>query len=104
MELLSTLGGDKKSYQENKRELWKLDDVEITIDEWPFLEPYVEIEGIYEEAVKNMAQQLGFNYAEALFGTVTTIYSKKYGIPEETINNKIPKIVFEMENPFVKDA
>lgn len=103
VELLSALACEKKSYQENKRELWELGDVEITIDEWPFLEPYVEIEGASEEAVKNVARQLGFAYDDALFGTATTLYSKKYGLAEETINNNIPKIVFDMENPFLQD-
>ena len=43
--LLTSIGCQKKAYQENKRELWKLGQVEVTIDEWPFLDPYVEIEG-----------------------------------------------------------
>ncbi|MDP3778952.1 MAG: class IV adenylate cyclase [bacterium] len=103
-ELLTTLGCAKKAYQENNRELWKLDGVEITIDEWPFLEPFVEVEGDSEESVKNVSEKLGFNYRDALFGTVTTLYAKKYGIAENVINNEIPKIVFEMENPFLTDA
>ena len=32
-ELLNTLGCQERAYQETKRELWKLDGVEITIDE-----------------------------------------------------------------------
>jgi len=100
-ELLALLGAQKKAYQENKRELWTLNGVEITIDEWPFLEPFVEIEGNSEEVVKNVSEKLGFNYQDAIFGSVTTLYSKKYGILEKVINNDIPKIVFEMENPFI---
>ena len=42
---LESIGCVQKAYQESKRELWMLDDVEITIDEWPFLEPFVEVEG-----------------------------------------------------------
>lgn len=99
-EFLTTLGCEKTSYQENRRELWKLDDVEITIDEWPFLEPYVEVEGNSEDVVKDVSKKLGFNYQDAMFGTVTTLYSKKYNIPEMVINNNILKIIFEMQNPF----
>lgn len=51
VEFLEKIGCRKKSYQESKRELWLMDGVEITIDEWPFLEPYVEIEGESEKKV-----------------------------------------------------
>lgn len=59
---LVTMGCRKKSYQETRRELWILDGVEITIDEWPFLEPCVEVEGRSEEAVKNVSEKIGFDY------------------------------------------
>ena len=101
-EILTLLGAPKKAYQENKRELWKLNGVEITIDEWPFLEPFVEVEGNSEEAVKKASEVLGFNYSEALFCSVTTLYSRKYQLPEATINNDVPKIIFDMENPFIR--
>ncbi len=100
-ELLVLLGAHKTAYQENKRELWKFNGVEVTIDEWPFLEPFVEIEGDSEDAVKNASEKLGFDYKDAIFGSVTTLYSKKYAVAEKAINNEIPKIVFKMENPFM---
>lgn len=80
-----------------------LDDVEITIDEWPFLEPFVEVEGKSEEAVKAVSEKIGFTYNDALFCAVGTLYSKKYNLDEDIINNKTPKIVFEMENPFLRE-
>jgi adenylate cyclase, class 2 len=101
-ELLIFLGCDKKAYQENKRELWRINDVEVTIDEWPFLEPFVEVEGNSEEEVKQVSEKLGFLYQDALFCSVDTLYSKKYNIPKEVINNETPKIVFDMENHFEK--
>lgn len=100
--LLVTLGCREKAYQENKRELWLLDNVEITIDEWPFLESFVEVEGVSEEAVRSVSEKLGFNYKDALFCAVTTLYSQKYGLEESIINNQTPKIVFDMDNPFLK--
>jgi len=101
-ELLLFLGCVKKAYQENKRELWKLNDTEITIDEWPFLAPIVEIEGSSENRVKEVAEKLDFDYKDAIFGPITVVYAKKYGISEDVINNKTPKIVFDMDNPFLK--
>ncbi|HBO16433.1 MAG: hypothetical protein UR69_C0003G0045 [Candidatus Moranbacteria bacterium GW2011_GWE2_35_2-] len=99
---LEGIGCKKKSYQETKRELWLLDDVEITIDEWPFLEPCVEVEGKSEKAVKNVSEKIGFDYGQALFCCVTTLYNMKYGTPEEVINNQIAEITFEGDNPFEK--
>jgi adenylate cyclase, class 2 len=103
-EILTLLGAPKKAYQENRRELWTLGGVEITIDEWPFLEPFVEIEGSSEGIVKQTSEMLGFDYGNALFCSVTTLYSKKYGLPDTTINNDIPRIVFDMENPFLESV
>lgn len=99
--LLEAIGCERKSYQETKRELWKLDNVEITLDEWPFLEPFVEIEGTSEAVVKSVSEKIGFNYNDAVFGAVGKVYKMKYGIAPDEVNN-IPKIVFGMENPFIK--
>lgn len=98
--LLAVLGCGEKSYQETKRELWTMGDVEITLDEWPFLEPYVEVEGRSEEDVRRVAEKLGFEWEKARFCAVGTLYAEKYGIPEDKINNQTSKIVFDMENPF----
>jgi len=101
-EIINTIGCQEMAYQESKRELWKLDDVEITIDEWPFLEPFVEIEGPSEKSVKDIANKLNFDYSQTIFGSVDFQYAAKYGITIEQINTKTPKIVFEMDNPFIK--
>ncbi len=99
--LLRMTGCVEKAYQENMRELWHLGDTEITIDEWPFLEPFVEIEAKSEEAVRTASKKLDFDYAQAKFCAVGTLYSEKYGFHEDRFNNETPKIVFEMKNPFL---
>lgn len=99
VELLEAIGCKPKSYQETKRELWRLDGVDITIDEWPFLEPFVEVEGNSEEAVKKVSEKLGFNYADALFCAVGTLYQMKYGISPDGING-FEKLIFEIDSPF----
>jgi len=101
-ELLTNLGCERKAYQESKRELWMIDDVEITIDEWPFLEPFVEIEGKSEKEVKLIADKMGLDYSKAIFCSVATLYSKKYNLSEDIINNKTPRITFDDNNPFEK--
>lgn len=100
VELLKLIGCEPKSYQENKREIWRLDDVEIMIDEWPFLEPLIEIEGKSEESIKEVSEKIGFDYSEALFCGATKIYQMKYNISKDRVNFA-PKIVFNMQNPFV---
>lgn len=100
-QFLAGLGARKKSYQETKRELWKLGHAEITIDEWPFLEPLLEIEADSETIVRVTAEKLGLNYANARFCSVSPLYAEKYGVSEDRINNQTPKIVFKMENPFL---
>lgn len=101
VKLLESIGCERKSYQETKRELWILDGVEITIDEWPFLEPFVEVEGKSEKKVKEISEKIGFDYSKALFCAVGKLYQMKYGIHSDQINTA-EKIVFGMENPFMK--
>lgn len=97
---LTSIGCRRKAYQESYRELWKLDEVEITIDEWPYLEPFVEVEGFSEEAVKAVSKKLGFNYDQAFFCSVDILYNRKYGTPIEFINKNLDLISFTEPNPF----
>jgi len=101
VDFLETIGCPRKAYQESRRELWKLNQTEITIDEWPYLEPFVEIEGSSEKQVKRVSKILDFNYQQALFCSVDTLYHQKYGIPTNIINFQTPIIAFDQENPFI---
>ncbi len=100
-EVLRLLGCIQKAYQETKRELWKLGTTEITIDEWPFLELFIEIEGKSKSKVKEVTAKLGFKYNKGIIGAVDELYSKKYKISKFRINNRTPRIVFKMKNPFI---
>lgn len=96
---LLALGCREKAYQESKREIWSLDGTEICLDEWPFLEPYVEVEGESEQVVKAAAEKLGFDYSSAKFCSVAVLYAEKYGISADDVSNKVPLITFD-KNPF----
>lgn len=99
-ELLESIGCVKKAYQENRRERWTFEKCEVTIDTWPFLEPFVEVEGKNKHDVQIASQKLGFDFSQALFCSVDTLYSLKYKLPKSQINDHTPKIIFEMHNPF----
>lgn len=76
-----------KSYQETKRERWDLDGVEITIDTWPWIKPFVEIEGESENALREVAKTLGFDWKDALHGSVENAYMAEYDVTEEEIDS-----------------
>jgi adenylate cyclase class 2 len=101
VDFLKTIGCKSKAYQESKRELWTINEAEVTIDEWPFLEPFVEVEAETEERVREVSALLGFDYDQALFCSVDVLYSAKYGVSKEVINNQISEISFESQNPFI---
>lgn len=93
--LLESIGCGKKALTFTKRELWKLSDVEITIDTWPFFEPFIEIEGVSKESIKSVAEKLGFNFNEAVFGAVGKLYKDKYNISLDEIEIKVGDITFD---------
>src|SRR3989339_888729 len=90
-----------KAFQENMREVWMRDGVEITIDTWPGLNPFVEIEGTNEKIVQEISNELGFDFGKAVFGSIDLVYEKEIGIPAETIIH-LPEITFS--NPPKKNA
>ncbi|HEU4715619.1 MAG TPA: class IV adenylate cyclase [Candidatus Saccharimonadales bacterium] len=78
VELLKTIGLEARSVQETRREIWELGDAEVVIDEWPWIDHFIEIEASSEEAVKSAAEKLGFDWNEAAFGDIMTAYRAEY--------------------------
>lgn len=83
------------SYQESKRETWRLGDCEVVLDEWPWVSPYIEIEGPDEADVKRVARQLGFSWKDAVFGKVTEVYKAEYPDINRRVPICIPVVRFE---------
>lgn len=79
-EILNELGYFPKSYQENKRTRYKLDDVEIDIDTWPSIPTYMEIEGKSEEEVYSILEKLNIKRDEVTSLDVEGIFREVYGI------------------------
>lgn len=82
-QLLRALGMIEKFYEENKRERYILEGVEIDIDYWPLIPPYVEIEGSDWKNVKKVSIMLGFDFSEHLKCSTMQIY-KMNGIDENS--------------------
>ncbi len=78
VEIIKHLGFTNISYQESKREIWQIDDVEIVIDQWPWINYYLEIEADSPEKVYATAELLGFDKKDAKFGDVMTVYRHQY--------------------------
>lgn len=97
--LLDQCGLPQKSFQESRRETWDFNGVEVVMDEWPWLNPYIEIEGDSESHVKKVAEQLGFRWSEAVFGRVTSAYQKQY--PKGKANKLVtlPRVAFDSAIP-----
>ncbi len=96
---LQGCGLKAKAKQETKREVWVLDGVEITIDTWPWIPTFMEIEGPSEEKVWSTAKALGYSKEQAKYGSVDTTYQHYYGIDTDVINQHTPEITFEMTPP-----
>lgn len=95
VDLLAQAGLASRSLQESRRETWVFDGAEIVLDEWPWLKPYIEIEGDSEEHVQDVAKKLGLDWKKAAFGDVMVAYRAQYpGLSEnETVGN-LPKVRF----------
>jgi len=91
---LQAIGMLLKSEQESKRETWRLGDCEIVLDEWPWIRPYIEIEGPSKEALQATAARLGFDWDDAVYGSVTSAYRVEYNIPEKLSIGENPRIAF----------
>ncbi len=92
-QLLQALGLQARSYQETRRESWRLDGVEIELDEWPWTKPYIELEGPTEEVVMSVAAKLGLDWTKVLHGSVEVVYQAEYDVTEDEINSW-PEILF----------
>lgn len=91
------------SLQESRRETWRLGDTEIVIDEWPWLNPYIEIEAPSEDSVILTAKNLDLEWGDAVFGDVMSAYRVQYpylgmndtvgNLPEVRFSDPLPELL-----------
>ena len=97
--LLEAGGLKAKSFQESKRETWKLGHCEVVLDEWPWIKPYIEIEGPTASDVQKVALELGFAWSDSVTGPVTVAYRAEYDIPRKVEVGVNPRIAFDEPVP-----
>ncbi len=80
-ELLETLGFYHRNYQEKKRisYIYEPLSLEIEIDTWPMIPPYMEIEGKSEEEIYKFVELLGYPKKSIKIANTSGVY-EMYGI------------------------
>jgi adenylate cyclase, class 2 len=103
--LFQSIGLNVESEQESKRETWHYKDSEIVLDEWPWLKPYIEIEGPSETSLQAIAEDLGFDWKTVVYGGANEAYRREYpGITSDDTIGNISKIQFGQPLPqWLKD-
>ncbi len=105
IKIFTSIGLEVASFQESKRETWKYEDCEIMLDEWPWLNPYIEIESDSEQKLIDLTNKLELDWGDAVFGDVMVAYRAQYLhlTPEQTIG-RLPEVRFGTSVPaFLKE-
>ena len=89
--MLEKIGLKPKGYQENRRELYMLDGIKLSIDEWPGLKPLLEIEGHNKDEVYGMLSKLDLGGSQFTANSISQIYLDELGI---NLDNR-PELRFE---------
>lgn len=75
--LVEEMGYYKRKLVEKKRISYIYNDLQVEIDEWPLLEPYVEIEGKNVDSIYNLAEKLGYSKEQAKVMNTEDVYLSK---------------------------
>lgn len=78
-QIMNMLGYEHSTYQENKRIIYRLGDIEFDIDTWPMIPTYLEIEDKNKKQVEDMIEKLNIDKEKLSLDKVSEIY-KKYGL------------------------
>jgi adenylate cyclase class 2 len=97
VQIFQAIGLVEKSVQHTKREIWELDGCEVMLDVWPWVDPYIEIEGASELLVRQAAEKLGYSWEDAKFGDVGVVYFDEYEMTEDELYIELK--YFEIDTP-----
>lgn len=95
IKIFTSIGLHVVSYQESKRETWEVNACEVVLDEWPWLDPYIEIEATSELDIQALSSKLELDWSDAVFGDVMVAYREQYPYltKTQTVGN-IPEVLF----------
>ena len=85
-QFMEAIGLTVKAEQESRRETWEHDGCEIMLDTWPWIPPYVEVEGPSEVKVRALSEELGLDWDQAVFDSADGIYQKYYDVTRTEIS------------------
>lgn len=86
LEIYKILGLVIHSEQETYRESWRVGEVEVEFDEWPWLDPFFEIEASSEQEVRDLVDKLGYSWQEAVPGDVVQLYQDVFDVEDWEIS------------------
>lgn len=92
-ELMQLLGYKASAYQENRRSVFTLDDIEISIDEWPLIPAYAEIEAKDKATVEKYLDKIDLQSNRTTSKPTSHVY-KLYGYDISSFEH----LAFESEN------
>ena len=72
--ILRHIGLTDKFFQENRRVQYQLDGVELDIDHWPLIRPYLELEAVSWGEIDEMIVKLGYSIEDKKIFSTTQIY------------------------------
>jgi adenylate cyclase class 2 len=75
--ILESIGLSRRNYQEKIRHSFVYKDAEIEIDEWPMLDPYMEIECDDENLINEIVEKLGLNNKKIVSLNTEQLYKEK---------------------------
>ncbi len=100
IKIFTAIGLQVVSIQESKRETWRSSECEVVLDEWPWLDPYIEIQASQESVVKDTAEKLGLDWSDAVFGDVMAVYRDQYPyLSNNQTVGRVPEVLFDSPFP-----
>ena len=87
---MNLLGYEHSMYQENKRTIYRLGDIEFDIDTWHMIPTYLQIEGKNKEQVAEMIKKLEIDKDKL---SLDKICNKNIFIDESKLKNMIVQLI-----------
>jgi Adenylate cyclase, class 2 (thermophilic) len=72
--ILMQMGYYHRNYQEKRRTTYRRDNVEIVIDEWPLIPPYIEIEADSRSDIYSFINELGYDESDTYIMNTDDVY------------------------------